>query len=139
VVTGGVVSDRKGVNVPSVLLPVAAMTPKDRGDLELGLALGIDWVVVFFVQRPQDFHDVRAIVRERAGVLAKLEKPAAIEALDAIVQAADALMVARGDMGVELRAERVPRIQKLIVRTCRAAGMPVGVAGTTNFLHIAKA
>jgi pyruvate kinase len=128
VVTGGVVSDRKGVNVPSVLLPIAAMTAKDRADLEFGLTLGIDWVAVSFVQRPQDLHDVRAIVQERAGVLAKLEKPAAIEDLDAIVQAADAIMVARGDMGVELPAERVPRIQKQIVRACRAAGKPVIVA-----------
>jgi pyruvate kinase len=128
VVTGGVVSDRKGVNVPSVLLPIAAMTAKDRADLEFGLTLGIDWVAVSFVQRPQDLHDVRAIVGDRAGVLAKLEKPAAIEELDAIVEASDAIMVARGDMGVELPAERVPRIQKQVVRACRAAGKPVIVA-----------
>ncbi|WP_119157854.1 pyruvate kinase [Caldimonas tepidiphila] len=128
VLVGGPVSDRKGVNVPSVLLPIAAMTPKDRNDLEFGLTLGIDWVAVSFVQRPQDLHEVRAIVQGRAGVLAKLEKPAAIDELDAIVQAADALMVARGDMGVELPAERVPRLQKRIVRTCRAAGKPVIVA-----------
>lgn len=128
VVVGGAVSDRKGVNIPSVLLPIAAMTAKDRSDLEFGLSLGIDWVAVSFVQRPQDLHEVRAIVQGRAGVMAKLEKPAAIDELDAIVQAADALMVARGDMGVELPAEQVPRLQKRIVRTCRAAGKPVIVA-----------
>jgi pyruvate kinase len=128
VVTGGVVSDRKGVNVPSVLLPISAMTAKDRSDLEFGLTLGIDWVALSFVQQPQDLHEVRAIVQDRAGVLAKLEKPAAIEDLDAIVQAADAVMVARGDLGVELPAERVPRIQKQVVRACRAAGKPVIVA-----------
>jgi pyruvate kinase len=128
VVTGGTVSDRKGVNVPSVLLPISAMTPKDRSDLDFGLTLGIDWVAVSFVQRPEDLHEVQAIVQGRAGVLAKLEKPAAIDALEAIVEAADAIMVARGDMGVELPAEQVPRIQKRIVRTCRAAGKPVIVA-----------
>jgi pyruvate kinase len=128
VVTGGTVSDRKGVNVPSVLLPISAMTSKDRSDLEYGLTLGIDWVAVSFVQRPEDLQEVQAIVRGRAGVLAKLEKPAAIDALEAIVATADAIMVARGDMGVELPAEQVPRIQKRIVRVCRAAGKPVIVA-----------
>ncbi len=128
VVTGGTISDRKGVNVPSVLLPIPAMTPKDRADLEFGLTLGVDWVALSFVQRPEDVHEVKAIVQGRAAVLAKLEKPAAIDSLDAIVEAADAIMVARGDLGVELPAEQVPRIQKQIVRACRAAGKPVVVA-----------
>ena len=128
VVVGGTISDRKGVNVPSVLLPISALTPKDRVDLEFGLTLGVDWVALSFVQRAQDLLDVKAIVKGRAGVLAKLEKPAAIESLDAIVDAADAVMVARGDLGVELPAEQVPRIQKRIVRACRAAGKPVVVA-----------
>ena len=128
VIHGGLVSDRKGVNVPAVLLPISAMTAKDRDDLDFGLRLGVDWVALSFVQRPQDVHEVRAITGSRVGVLAKLEKPAAIEALDAIVEAADAIMVARGDLGVELPAEQVPRIQKRIVRSCRAAGKPVIVA-----------
>jgi pyruvate kinase len=128
VVTGGTISDRKGVNVPSVLLPIPAMTPKDRADLEFGLTLDVDWVALSFVQRAEDVEQVKAIVQGRAGVLAKLEKPAAIDSLDAIVEAADAIMVARGDLGVELPAEQVPRIQKQIVRACRAAGKPVVVA-----------
>ncbi|MGU7782700.1 pyruvate kinase [Burkholderia sp. PU8-34] len=128
VITGGTISDRKGVNVPSVLLPIPAMTPKDRADLEFGLTLGVDWVALSFVQRPEDVLEVKAIVQGRAAVLAKLEKPAAIDSLNAIVDAADAIMVARGDLGVELPAEQVPRIQKQIVRACRAAGKPVVVA-----------
>jgi pyruvate kinase len=109
VITGGTVSDRKGVNVPSVLLPISAMTEKDRADLDFGLSLGVDWVALSFVQRAEDLREAKAIVQGRAGVLAKLEKPAAIEALESIVDAADAIMVARGDMGVELPAEQVPR------------------------------
>ncbi len=128
VINGGVISDRKGVNVPSVLLPISAMTAKDRDDLDFGLRLGVDWVALSFVQRPEDLQEVRAITGARVGVLAKLEKPAAIDALEAIVEAADAIMVARGDLGVELPAEQVPRIQKRIVRSCRAAGKPVIVA-----------
>jgi len=128
VVVGGTVSDRKGVNVPSVLLPISAMTAKDRADLDFGLTLGVDWVALSFVQRAEDLHEAKRIIQGRAGVLAKLEKPAAIESLDAIVEAADAIMVARGDLGVELPAEQVPRIQKRIVRACRAAGKPVVVA-----------
>jgi pyruvate kinase len=128
VMVGGLLSDRKGVNVPSVLLPISALTPKDRQDLAFGLGLGVDWVALSFVQRPEDVAEVQALVEGRAGVLAKLEKPAAIDALDAIVAQADAVMVARGDLGVEMPAEQVPRIQKRIVRSCRAAGKPVIVA-----------
>jgi pyruvate kinase len=128
VVVGGPLSERKGVNVPSVVLPLAALTAKDRGDLQFGLSLGVDWVALSFVQRPEDVREVKEIVRGRAGVLAKLEKPAAIDSLEAIVAEADAVMVARGDLGVELPAERVPPIQKRIVRACRAAGKPVVVA-----------
>ena len=128
VIAGGMLSERKGVNVPEVLLPISALTPKDRSDLEFGLQLGVDWVALSFVQRPEDLQELRAIVRGRAGVLSKLEKPAAIECLDAIVQLSDAVMVARGDLGVEMPAEQVPRIQKRIVRACRHAGKPVIVA-----------
>ena len=92
-----------------MLLPISALTAKDRRDLDFGLELGVDWVALSFVQRPEDLEEVRAIVNGRAGVLSKLEKPAAIERLDAIVALSDAVMVARGDLGVEMPAEQVPR------------------------------
>jgi pyruvate kinase len=104
------------------------MTEKDRRDLEFGLSLGVDWIALSFVQRPQDMQELRDIVQGRAGIMAKLEKPAAIESLVEIVGLCDGLMVARGDLGVELPAEQVPRIQKRIVRECRRAGKPVIVA-----------
>jgi pyruvate kinase len=128
VVVGGQLSERKGVNVPDVVLPLSAMTEKDHRDLQFGLTLGIDWVALSFVQRVEDIVQVREIVQDRAGIVAKLEKPAAIHRLDAIVAAADAVMVARGDLGVEMPAEQVPAIQKRIVRACRKAGKPVIVA-----------
>jgi len=128
VVAGGQLSDRKGVNVPGVVLPLSALTEKDRRDLTFGLKLGVDWVALSFVQRPEDIAEVRQIVDGRAGIVAKLEKPAAIAALDAIVAETDAVMVARGDLGVEMPAEQVPAIQKRIVDACRRAGKPVIVA-----------
>ncbi|TCK36297.1 pyruvate kinase [Paraburkholderia sp. BL8N3] len=128
VVVGGPLSERKGVNVPDVVLPLSAMTEKDRRDLEFGLTLGIDWLALSFVQRVEDILEVRKIVGDKVGIVAKLEKPAAIGSLDAIVDEADAVMVARGDLGVEMPAEQVPAIQKRIVRACRKAGKPVIVA-----------
>ena len=128
VVNGGMLSDRKGVNVPGVVLPLSALTAKDRADLDFGLTLGIDWIALSFVQRAQDIIDIQQIVQGRAGIVAKLEKPAAIASLDAILAETDAMMVARGDLGVEMPAEQVPAIQKRIVRACRAAGKPVIVA-----------
>lgn len=128
VVTGGALSERKGVNVPSAVLPISALTPKDRKDLDFGLSLGVDWVALSFVQRPEDVQELRDIVGGRAGVLSRLEKPAAIERLEAIVELSDAVMVARGDLGVEMPAEQLPTIQKRIVRACRKAGKPVVVA-----------
>jgi pyruvate kinase len=128
VIVGGKLSERKGVSVVGAVLPVSALTPKDRTDLDFALSLGVDWVALSFVQRPEDMDEVRAIVQGRAGVLAKLEKPAAIEQLEAIVARSDAVMVARGDLGVEMAPERVPTIQRLILRTARAAGKPVIVA-----------
>ena len=128
VVNGGRLSDRKGVNVPGVVLPLSAMTAKDRADLEYGLTLGIDWVALSFVQRAEDITEARALIGTRAGIVAKLEKPAAIASLEAIVAQTDAVMVARGDLGVEMPAEQVPAIQKRIVRACRQAGKPVIVA-----------
>lgn len=128
VVIGGRVSDRKGVNVPGVVLPLSAMTDKDHADLDYGLNLGVDWVALSFVQRPEDIEDIKRIVGGRAGIVAKLEKPSAIHSLEAIVAASDAVMVARGDLGVEMPPEQVPAIQKRIVRACRKAGKPVIVA-----------
>jgi len=128
VVNGGLLSDRKGVNVPDVVLPLSALTEKDRRDLDFGLTLGIDWIALSFVQRPEDIVEVKALVKGRAAIIAKLEKPAAIHSLEAIVAEADAVMVARGDLGVEMPAEQVPSLQKRIVRVCRKAGKPVIVA-----------
>ena len=125
---GGPLSDRKGVNVPGVILPISPLTPKDRADLEFGLSLGVDWVALSFVQRPEDIIEARALIGDRAWIMAKLEKPAAIEHLDAIVGQADGIMVARGDLGVELPPQRVPILQQRIVRRARAAGKPVVVA-----------
>ncbi len=128
VVVGGEIKDRKGVNLPDTLLPVAAMTPKDRTDLDAALQLGVDWVALSFVQRPDDVAELKKVVAGRAGVLAKIEKPKALERLDEILEISDALMVARGDLGVELPLEAVPGKQKQITRMARRAGKPVVVA-----------
>ena len=124
----GMISDRKGVNVPGAILPLSALTEKDREDLDFGLSIGIDWIALSFVQRPEDIHELKAIVGNRAWVMAKLEKPSAIDSLEAIVAGSDGVMVARGDLGVELPPEDVPVLQKRIVRACREAGKPVIVA-----------
>ena len=128
VIVAGVISDRKGVNVPDVTLPIPALTDKDKADLEFGLSQGVDWVGLSFVQRPEDVAEVRAAVKGRAGILSKLEKPSALDHLDAIVDLSDAVMVARGDLGVEMPLEQVPVLQKRIVRACRKRGKPVVVA-----------
>ena len=128
VINGGPLSDRKGVNGPGVVLPLSALTEKDRKDLDYGLSLGVDWIALSFVQRPEDIREIKEIVQGRAGICAKLEKPAAIGSLEEIVAETDAVMVARGDLGVEMPAEQVPSIQKRIVRACRKAGKPVIVA-----------
>lgn len=128
VVVGGDLSNHKGVNVPSALLDLSALTDKDREDLEFGLSLGVDWVALSFVQRPADVAEIRKLVDGRAGIVAKLEKPQAIDHLQEIVDITDAVMVARGDLGVELPPEDVPAIQKQIVSACRRAGKPVVVA-----------
>jgi pyruvate kinase len=128
VVVGGEIKDRKGVNLPDTLLPVSAMTPKDRSDLDAALNLGVDWIALSFVQRPDDVAELKKIVAGRAAVLAKIEKPKALDSLSDILDIADALMVARGDLGVELPLEAVPGRQKQIVRAARKAGKPVVVA-----------
>ena len=128
VVVGGRLTDRKGVNLPQVVLPISALTEKDRRDLAFGLSLGVDWIGLSFVQRPDDVAEARKLIGGRAAVMTKLEKPAAIERLDEILALSDGVMVARGDLGVELPPEDVPSIQKQIVRRCREAGKPVVVA-----------
>ncbi len=128
VVTGGVLSDRKGVNVPGVVMPISPLTAKDREDLRFGLKLGVDWVALSFVQRPEDVAEARKLIGGRAAIIVKVEKPAALECLDQLVELADAVMIARGDLGVEIPAEEVPGHQKNIIRACRLAGKPVVVA-----------
>jgi pyruvate kinase len=128
VIQGGTFLDRKGVNLPDTVLPIPSLTPKDRSDLDAALHLGVDWIALSFVQRPEDVAELRKLVHGRAGVLAKIEKPRALEWLSEILDFADALMVARGDLGVELPLEAVPGKQKQIVRAARRAGKPVVVA-----------
>ena len=128
VTTGGTISNRKGVNVPDVVLPLAALSGKDRTDLEFACELGVDWLALSFVQRAEDVIEARALARGRAAILAKIEKPAALRAFEEILQESDGIMVARGDLGVELPVHSVPPIQKQLVRQCRAAGKPVIVA-----------
>ncbi len=128
VVTGGRLSDRKGVNVPGAVLPLSPLTDKDRDDLRFGLDLGADWVGLSFVQRPDDMAEAQRLIAGRAAIMVKIEKPAAIERLSELVERCDAIMVARGDMGVEMAPEEVPSRQKEIIRACRLAGKPVVVA-----------
>lgn len=125
---GGKLSDRKGVNVPDVVLPLAALTEKDRRDLEFAMEQKVDWVALSFVQRAADVAEVRKLVAGRAGVLAKIEKPAALNVLDDIIEQSDAVMVARGDLGVELPMPEVPTAQKRIISTARSKGKMVVVA-----------
>ena len=125
---GGTISNRKGVNVPDVVLPLAALSDKDREDLEFACELGVDWLALSFVQRPEDVLEARQLARGRAAIMSKIEKPAAVKAYDAILQVSDGIMVARGDLGVELPVTSVPPIQKRLVRGARAAAKPVIVA-----------
>ncbi len=124
----GKISNKKGVSLPDTLLPTSAMTPKDRADLAAALDENIDWVALSFVQRPEDVIEVKKIAGKRANVMAKIEKPQAIDALDAILAVCDGIMVARGDLGVEMPVERVPGLQKTMTRKARALGKPVVVA-----------
>ena len=128
VVIGGRISDHKGVNIPNAALPISSLSPKDRDDLSFALDQGVDLIGLSFVQRPEDIIEAQNIIAGRAGVLSKLEKPSAIEHLDQIIALSDAVMVARGDLGVELPPEDVPSLQKQIIRKCRQQGKPVVVA-----------
>jgi pyruvate kinase len=124
----GQISNRKGVSLPDTEIPVSSMTEKDRADLDAGLNEGVDWVAVSFVQRPDDIAEVKKVARGRALVMAKIEKPQAINRLDEIMEISDSLMVARGDLGVEMPLEKVPGLQKRMTRMGRRFGKPVVVA-----------
>jgi len=128
VIAGGTISNRKGVNVPDVVLPVAALSEKDKKDLEFVCQLGVDWLALSFVQRPEDVWEARALADGRAAILSKIEKPAAVHAFEDILEVSDGIMVARGDLGVELPVQNVPPIQKRLIRKCRKAAKPVIVA-----------
>jgi pyruvate kinase len=125
---GGTLSNRKGLNVPDVVVPIAALTEKDRSDLAFALEQGVDWIAMSFVQRPEDVAEGKKLIGNKAALLAKIEKPAAIGRLEEILELADGVMVARGDLGVELPPEQVPPLQKKIVSTARRMGKPVVVA-----------
>ena len=124
----GQISDRKGVNLPNLPIPLSPMTPKDHRDLTYGLSLGVDWVALSFVQHANDIAELKKLVAGRAAVMAKLEKPLAIDHLDEIIEQSDGIMVARGDLGVEMPPEAVPPLQKRILAACRMAGRPAIVA-----------
>ena len=128
VVVGGVLSNNKGLNVPDMVLPLAALTDKDRSDMAFALDAGVDWIAMSFVQRPEDLAEGRKLIAGRAALLAKIEKPSAVARLEEIVEHCDGVMVARGDLGVELPPEQVPPLQKRIVETARRQGKPVVVA-----------
>ncbi len=128
VIYGGAISARKGVNLPDTLVPMPALTPKDRADLEAACQDDVDWIALSFVQRPADVAETRKLVRGRAAIIAKIEKPTALTYLDDIIPFCEALMIARGDLGVELPIETVPGWQKRITRKARKAGKPVVVA-----------
>lgn len=125
---GGPLSERKGVNIPDVPLPLSPLTPKDREDLKFGLQLGMDWIALSFVQTPQDILEARQLIGTQAQIISKIEKPMALTYLDEIIELSDGIMVARGDLGVEMLPEEVPGIQKRIIKSCRHVGRPVVVA-----------
>jgi pyruvate kinase len=128
VIVGGMMSERKGVNLPDTVLPISPLTEKDRRDLAFGLSLGVDWVALSFVQRKSDVIEAQALIQGRAAVMAKIEKPQALDCIDDIVTLVDGIMVARGDLGVEIPPEDVPGRQKELIRICRQAAKPVIVA-----------
>jgi pyruvate kinase len=128
VLTGGLLASRKGISLPDTVVPLGTTTEKDRADLEHALSLGVDWVAFSFVQRAKDVEEAHRLVRGRAAVMAKIEKPSALTELEEIIELADGIMVARGDLGVEMPVEKVPGLQKQITRAARKAGKPVVVA-----------
>ncbi|MEQ8356639.1 MAG: pyruvate kinase [Kiloniellaceae bacterium] len=128
VVTGGPLRNHKGVNLPGVILPISPITEKDRVDLEFALQLGADWIALSFIQRPEDLIEARRLIGDRAAIMTKVEKPAALDCLAELIALSDAIMVARGDLGVEMPPETIPSRQKQIIHACRLSGVPVVVA-----------
>lgn len=128
VAVGGRISDHKGVNVPGAMLDLSPLSRKDRADLAFGIDLGVDWVALSFVQKPSDLIEARALIGEAAGLIAKIETPMALDRIDDIISLSDGIMVARGDLGVEIPPEEVPGRQKELLRACRRAGKFVIVA-----------
>ena len=128
VLVDGIISNNKGINIPGVILPISSLTAKDKSDLNKALEMGVDWVALSFVQTEQDIKDLQKIVNGRALIMAKIEKPSALKNIDSIIEFSDGIMIARGDLGVELPTERVPVIQKNIINRCRDIGKPVVVA-----------
>jgi len=128
VATGGPLRNHKGVNLPGVILPISPITEKDRHDLEFALELGCDWIALSFIQRPEDLTEARRLVGERAAIMTKIEKPAALDCLPQLIALSDGIMVARGDLGVEMPPETIPSRQKQIIHACRLSGVPVVVA-----------
>ena len=128
VLTDGIISNNKGVNIPGIILPISSLTSKDKSDLTKALDMGVDWVALSFVQKKEDIEELKKIVNGKASVMAKIEKPSAVKNIDDIIQASDGLMIARGDLGVEMPTEQVPVIQKNIINRCRDFGKPVVVA-----------
>lgn len=128
VLTSGLLGSRKGISLPDTVLPFGAITEKDRADIECAMSLGVSWMALSFVQRPEDIADARKLARGRTAIMAKIEKPSAVNHLKEIIELADGIMVARGDLGVEMPVEKVPGLQKQISRAARNAGKPVVVA-----------
>lgn len=128
VVAGKRLSDRKGVSLPDTTIAASALTPKDRSDLDAALSCDVDWIALSFIQRPEDVAEVRKIARGKAGIMSKIEKPQAVQRIDEIIELSDAIMVARGDLGVEMPVETLPGTQKMLTRSARWAGKPVVVA-----------
>ncbi|MDC0226583.1 pyruvate kinase [Alphaproteobacteria bacterium] len=128
VLNGGTISDNKGVNIPGVILPISSLTSKDKADLNKALEMGVDWVALSFVQKAEDIKNLRKIVGNKTSIMAKIEKPSAVKNMDSIIEESDGIMIARGDLGVELPPEKVPVIQKNLINRCRYFGKPVVVA-----------
>jgi len=128
VLNDGIISNNKGVNIPGIILPISSLTSKDKADLNKALEMGVDWVALSFVQKPEDIQELKEIVGNKASIMAKIEKPSAVKNMDLIIEASDGIMIARGDLGVELPPEKVPVIQKNLINRCRKYGKPVVVA-----------
>jgi len=128
VLVGGVISDKKGVNIPDTILPVNSLTPKDEIDLEYAINMGVDWIALSFVQTKKDVEHAKSIIKDRVSIISKIEKPSALVNLDEIIEISDGIMLARGDLGVEIPAENVPVVQKKVIKKSRKAGKPIIIA-----------